>query len=72
MSEPNFIIERLREPFNETTRKTRRNLLVSSLIGVAISKIGLVPEKISAFGIDFSKSNQSALLTLLIFIVSYF
>lgn len=72
MAETNHFSERLREPLNETTRKTRRNLMGSALLGVVITKVGLVPEKISAFGVEFTSANQQALLMLLIAAILYF
>ena len=72
MSETNHFSERLREPLNETTRKVRRNLMASSVIGVVITKVGLVPSKISAFGVDFTSSNQQALMVLLASAIAYF
>lgn len=72
MSTTNPFSDRLREPLNETTRKTRRNLLAASVIGVVISKVGLVPAKISAFGIEFTSANQESLILLLAFSIAYF
>jgi len=68
----NHVFEKLREPLHETTRKTRRNLLAASLIGVIVTKVGLVPTKISAFGVEFSYLNQQALMTLLAVVIVYF
>ncbi|HDM8137811.1 TPA: hypothetical protein P0E12_002044 [Vibrio harveyi] len=64
--------DRLREPLNETTRKARRNLLAASVLGIVTSKVGLVPTKISAFGVEFSSSNLEALMTLLALSIGYF
>ena len=72
MADPNPFSDRLREPLNETTRRTRRNLLAAATVGVVITKVGLVPSKISAFGIGFSQANQKSLLILLIFVIVYF
>lgn len=72
MSETNHFSERLREPLNETTRKVRRNLMAASVIGIVLTKVGLVPEKISAFGVEFTSSNQQALMTLLAVAIIYF
>jgi len=72
MSEPNHFSDRLREPLNETTRKARRNLLAASVIGLVITRVGLVPEKISAFGIEFTSANQEALTALLVAAILYF
>ncbi|KPZ60350.1 hypothetical protein [Pseudoalteromonas sp. P1-7a] len=72
MSDTNHFSERLREPLNETTRKVRRNLMAASVIGVVITKVGLVPTKISAFGVEFTSSNQQALMLLLAAAIAYF
>jgi len=72
MSTSNPFSDRLREPLNETTRRARRNLLAASVIGVIIAKVGLVPSKISAFGIDFTEANQQSLISLLALVIAYF
>ena len=64
--------DRLREPLNETTRKSRRNLLAASILGIVTAKVGLLPTKISAFGVEFSTSNLEALMTLLCLAIVYF
>lgn len=68
----NHFTDRLREPLNETTRKSRRNLLAVSVLGIVTAKVGLVPTKISAFGVEFSSSNLEALMTLLALSIAYF
>jgi len=72
MAEDNLFQNRLREPFTEVTRRTRRNFLAASVVGIVIVKVGLIPTKISAFGIDFTQSNQNALLNLITLVISYF
>ena len=62
----------LGDPLSEVTRKERRTLLASSMIGIIIVKIGLVPTKITALGIEFAETNQEALLSILGLIVLYF
>lgn len=62
----------LHDPLSEVTRKERRMLLGVSIVGVAVQKAGLVPSKISALGIEFAKSDQSAILSLLALVVLYF
>ncbi len=71
MNNKSHISARLREPLTETTRKARKNLVVISVIGIIITKVGLIPTKISAFGIEFSHVNQEALLTLLSVLAVY-
>lgn len=68
----NHLFEKLREPLHETTRKVRRNLLAASVVGVVVTDVGLIPEKLSVFGIEFSNSNQQALMTLLAVAIGYF
>ena len=63
---------RLRDPLSEVTRKERKLLLVSSALGVAVVKTGLLPTKIEALGIAFSNANTSALLKILSLVVLYF
>jgi len=64
--------DRLREPLNETTRKSRRNLISVAFLGLVITKVGLIPEKISAFGLEFTTANQQALLSILFYTIIYF
>jgi hypothetical protein len=68
----NHIFLRLREPFHDTTRKVRRNLLIFSALGIIATKIGLVPSKFAAFGVEFTYSNQQSLLTFLAIVIGYF
>lgn len=72
MSTSKLFSDSLRDPLNETTRKTRRNLLAASLAGLVIAKVGLIPTKISAFGIEFSADNQQSLVMLLALVIAYF
>ncbi|NWO06545.1 MAG: hypothetical protein HLX50_12925 [Alteromonadaceae bacterium] len=72
MSESSHFSSRLREPLVETTRKVRRNLMTASVIGVVLTKVGLVPSKISAFGVEFTSSNQRALMIVLAAAIAYF
>jgi hypothetical protein len=57
---------------SEPTKKERRALLGVSLIIIAISRIGLLPSKISAIGIEFNQTDQHILLWILIIINGYF
>jgi len=72
MKEPTPSEIRIRDPLSDVTRKERRLLLGVSVIGIALVKIGLVPSKISAFGIDFTPVNQKSLVYLFAVIVIYF
>jgi hypothetical protein len=72
MAEPTPREISLRDPLSDVTRKERRLLLGMSVIGIALVKTGLLPEKISALGIDFSETNQKSLLTVFSFVTIYF
>jgi len=63
---------RLNNALSTETRTAHRYLLVSSAIGIAIAKMGVVPEKISALGIDFSKISQKSFLYIVAAVSSYF
>src|SRR3972149_1614277 len=69
--DPSFEI-RVRDPLSEVTRKERRSLLGVSTIGIIMVKTGLIPEKITAFGVKFSKTDQKSLLFIVAFIIVYF
>jgi hypothetical protein len=63
-------------PFSDITRRARKFLLLVTLIGFAITWAGLVPNKITAFDIELSTSDQDAILilnmiTLLYFIITF-
>jgi hypothetical protein len=62
----------LSDPIRETTRKTRRTLLGTSTVALAVSWAGLLPEKITALGIELSIKNQGQLLILIAAVVGYF
>jgi hypothetical protein len=62
----------LQDPLQEVTRKERRSLLGASLIGIAVSKGGFLPKKISAFGLGFSEINRRFLLILVLCVVVYY
>ena len=60
------------DPLTEITRKERRALLGSAVLGIALVKVPLVPSKLSAFGLDFDAPNQRTLLALYALVVGYF
>jgi len=62
----------LADPLTELTRKERRTLLVVALVDIAVIKVGLVPTKIAALGIEFDKAGQQSLLTILALVTIYF
>lgn len=63
---------RVQDPLREITRKERKFLLFASIIGLTISKVGIVPETIAMFGITISDANQSSFLTIISLVISYF
>ncbi|HVF60811.1 MAG TPA: hypothetical protein VNJ70_13470 [Thermoanaerobaculia bacterium] len=71
---PFLEVEKLRvsDPLSEVTRRERKALLAVSAVGVAIVRTHLLPTKIVALGVDFSSTNQNALLNILALIIGYF
>jgi hypothetical protein len=63
---------KVKDPLSEVTRKERRSLLGVSLIGLAVAKVGLLPEEITTFGIKFAAQDKGGLLHLLVFIISFY
>ncbi len=63
---------RLQDPLSEVTRGERKTLLGLSAVGITIAVSGLVPSKISALGIEFDRTDQSALLRMLATVITYF
>ena len=72
MTEQNLEQSRLRDALSDVTRKERRFLLGTSLLGIALIKTGLVPSKISALGIELQGADQRALLAIVAFVILYF
>src|SRR2546428_12023446 len=62
----------VRDPLSSTTRKERKSLLGIGMIAIAIVKIGLVPTKISALGIEFSATDQKHVFHILAAVVIYY
>lgn len=71
MPEPS-ITDFLIDPLGEVTRKERRNLLISSVVGVLVRSLGLVPSKVSALGIELSAPAQKYFVFLVAAVVFYF
>jgi len=63
---------RLLDPLSKVTRKERRNLLIANSLGFVMIKVGVIPTKISALGIEFSLSDQRALLAFTALLIGYF
>lgn len=70
-SNPNPI-DMLSDPLSEVTRKERRNLIGAGIVFICVIKLGLVPSKISALGIELSAPAQDAFLSIFSLIVAYF
>ena len=62
----------LRDPLHETTRKTRRNLLLASLIGIAMTLGGILPTRVDPLGIVFQDDDQRNIATITFFLILYF
>jgi len=62
----------LLDPLADVTRKERKMLLGISMLGISVTKTGLVPTQISALGINFAQNDQKTLLYLLSFVIIYF
>jgi len=69
-TEQTYIV--LKDPLTPLSRKTRRNLLIASLIAILIVWMGLIPKKITFLDIEFTNTNQSSILYVLVFVVIYF
>lgn len=62
----------LRDPLSGVSRRERRSLLALSTIAVLIAHAGLIPNQISALGIELTSLNRSAFLMLFAAVVIYF
>ncbi len=63
---------RLSNFMTDVTFRERRTLLVVCAIGLIIAKTGLIPTKITAFGIEFSATDQQTMLAIIALIIAYF
>lgn len=76
MSESNSIefntIEFIADQLSPVTRIERRNLLIASTTGILIAKVGLIPTKISIFGITLSSPAQDTLVVIVALTIFYF
>src|SRR5215212_9174358 len=66
---PRDPLKLINDPLQDVTRKERKSLLGVSALGIAMVKAGLVPQKISALGIDFQQLNEKVLLRGLALVV---
>jgi hypothetical protein len=62
----------LGDPLSEVTRGERKTLLLVSAIGIVMERTGLIPTKITTFGIEFSEADRTLLLRLFALVVAYF
>ncbi len=72
MPEPTLPEISVRDPLSQVTRNERRFLLGVSMVGITLVKTGLVPSRISALGIEFTKTDQKSLLFIVALITAYF
>ena len=72
MTDEIVIDTRLEDALKPETRSARKGLLASSLLGVSVVKVGVLPSKISALGIEFDKLNQKSFALLIVALVVYF
>lgn len=59
-------------PFTDSTMKERRNLLTASLLGILVAYVGIVPESLPVFGVEFAANEQDNLLIIFLLIIIYF
>ena len=60
------------DPLSEVTRKERRSLLGIAMLGLALITIPLVPQKLSALGLEFSDINQKTFVNLYALLLTYY
>lgn len=60
------------DPLSEVTRKERKALLGTAMLGLALVKVPLVPAKFAAFGIEFSEMNRQNFASMYALVVIYF
>jgi hypothetical protein len=56
----------------EEVDKSRRDLLIASMIGLVVSVTGAVPTKIEAIGVEFTKVEQRYFFVFIFLVVLYF
>ncbi len=60
------------DPLSDISHKRRRNLLLISLFSFAVYTVGLIPQKITWAGIEFSNKDFHSLKIFIIIILVYF
>ena len=68
---PNIEVS-LSDPLSQVTRRERLYLLATSAVGIIIKFTGLIPNRITTFGIRFQDPDQQSLLRMLAVIIAYF
>jgi hypothetical protein len=63
---------RLQDLPSDEVNKSRRTLLVASMIGFVISVTGAVSAKIEALGIEFTPVAQRFFFILIVLVMAYF
>lgn len=62
----------IKDQLSEVTRKERKFLLLFSVIAFIVIRLGIIPTKINALGIEFTLTNQNNLFLILALILAYF
>lgn len=62
---------RVSDPLSPHTRSVRKSLLISSVAAIFIATTGLIPEKISAMGIEFTQADRGSMLWVLGLVVFF-
>ena len=60
------------DPLSDISRRERRNLLASSVVGLLAARADLVPTRVSALGVDFGLIEQRAYVWVLCAVIAYF
>lgn len=63
---------RFSDPLSQVTRTERKVLLGVSIAALVLVQAGIVPTRIAALGIEFSTSDQRAIVRVAAFVIAYF
>lgn len=72
MAEETVVDIRIQNALAPETQFSRKALLTAAFIGVAVAKVGIVPTKISALGLEFEKIQQKGFVLLIAILSAYF
>ncbi|MCC4616571.1 hypothetical protein LL972_11255 [Xanthomonas campestris pv. asclepiadis] len=64
-------VVRVTDPLTAHTRSVRKTLLTASTLALAVGMTGLIPAKIAALGVEFSKLDRNSMVLLLSGIVVF-